>query len=406
MRNFIRSAVVLLAFCSLAGVASLAAPDPVRPGIEVLLSAPLPAALQGKRVGLITNHTGIDRNHETTIDRLHRAEGLRLVALFAPEHGIRGTAADGDIISSTRDERTGLPIHSIYGATQKPTPAMLEGIDALIFDIQDVGARQYTYIWSMYYAMEAAAERKIPFVVLDRPNPVGGTVVEGNILDPAFSTFVGLKPIPIRYGLTIGELARFCNKEFKVGADLTVIPMAGWRRDQYFDALGFPWVNPSPNLRRFETTLHYPGTVLIEGTNLTEGRGTDLPFEHTGAPWLDAPAVAAEMNGMRLPGVRFEAVTIPVRADGRKFPGQTIPGVRLIVTDRDAYRPVRVTLLLIDAVRRRHPDRFEWGPSIDRLSGTDRVRAAIEKGTLRALLEEWDRDAARFKEMRRPYLLY
>jgi len=379
---------------------------PVRPGIDVLLSGPLPPALKAKRVGLITNHTGIDAKGVSTIDRLHKAEGLRLVALFAPEHGIRGTAADGDKIASVRDERTGLPIHSLYADTLKPTPAMLEGIDALLFDIQDVGARQYTYIWSMYYAMEAAAERKIPFVVLDRPNPIGGTIVEGNILDPAFSTFVGLKPIPIRYGLTIGELARFCNAEFKVGADLTVIPVAGWRRDQHFDALGLPWVNPSPNIRRFETTLHYPGTVLIEGTNLTEGRGTDLPFEHTGAPWLDAPAVAAEMNSMRLPGVRFEAVTIAVRPDGRKYPGQTIPGVRLSITDRSVYRPVRVTLLLIDAVRRRHPDRFEWVRTIDRLSGTDRVRSAVEKGTLPALLKEWDADAARFDQMRRPYLLY
>ena len=378
----------------------------VRPGIDVLLSAPLPPVVEGKRVGLITNHTGVDRDGVSTIDRLHRARGLRLVALFAPEHGIRGTIADGDLIASGRDERTGLPIHSLYGETRKPTAAMLEGIDALLFDIQDVGARQYTYIWSMFYAMEAAAERRIPFVVLDRPNPVGGAVVEGNILDPAFSTFVGLKPVPIRYGLTIGELARFCNKEFKVGAHLTVIPVAGWRREQYFDALGLPWVNPSPNIRRFETTLHYPGTVLIEGTNLTEGRGTDLPFEHTGAPWLDGPGLAAEMNAMRLPGVRFDATTIVVRPDGRKYPGQTIPGVRLVVTDRASYRPVRVALLLIDAARRRHPDRFEWVESIDRLSGTDRVRAAVEQGTLPALLDDWDKDAARFEETRRPYLLY
>ena len=405
MRTLISLAAVLVSCATLAG-APQAAPDAVRPGIDVLLSAPLPPALQGKRVGLITNHTGIDRNRESTIDRLHRAQGLRLVALFAPEHGIRGTAPDGEVISSTRDERTGLPIHSLYGATQKPTPGMLEGLDALVFDIQDVGARQYTYIWSMFYAMEAAAEQKIAFVVLDRPNPIGGVIVEGNILDPAFSTFVGLKPVPIRYGLTIGELARFCNKEFKVGADLTVVPVAGWRRDQYFDALGLPWVNPSPNIRRFETTLHYPGTVLLEGTNLTEGRGTDLPFEHTGAPWLDAPAVAAEMNGMRLPGVRFEPVTIVVAKDGRKYPGETIPGVRFFVTGRGAYRPVRTTLLLIDAVRRRHPDRFEWLASIDRLSGTDRVRSAIEKGTLPALLDEWDKDAARFDALRRPYLLY
>lgn len=379
---------------------------PVLPGIDVLLSAPLPPALQGKRVGLVTNHTGIDRNGTSSIDRLHAASGLRLVAIFAPEHGIRGTVADGDLISSDRDTRTGLPIHSLYGATRRPTPEMLEGIDALLFDIQDVGARQYTYIWTMFYAMEAAAARRIPFLVLDRPNPIGGEIVEGNILDPAFSTFVGLQPVPIRYGLTIGELARYCNAEFKVGAQLTVVPLSGWKRGQYFDALGLPWVNPSPNIRRFETTLHYPGTVLLEGTNLTEGRGTDLPFEHTGAPWLDAPGLASEMNAMRLPGIRFEATSIAVRPDGRKYPGQTIPGVRFVVTDRSSYRPVRTTLLVIDAVHRRHPDRFAWADSMDRLAGTDRFRAAIEQGTLPALLDAWEKDARRFDERRRPYLLY
>ncbi len=378
----------------------------VRPGVEVLLASP-PAVLEGRRVGLITNHTGRDRRGTSTIDLLANSPRLRLVALFSPEHGIRGTAAPGERVGSGTDERTGLPIHSLYGDTRKPTPAMLEGIEALVFDIQDVGARQYTYVYTMALGMQAAAERGIPFVVLDRANPITGTRVEGNILDPAFSTFVGMYPIASRHGMTPGELARMFNEAFGIGADLTVIPVEGWRREMWFDQTGAEWIRPSPNLPTLESAIHYPGTVFFEGTNLSEGRGTDHPFEQTGAPWLRAREVADEMSALRLPGVRFEAVEFDVRPDAAKFGGQRLPGVRLILTDRESYQPVYAALHLIAAIRRLHPQEFEWRVShFDRLTGTDRLRQAIEAGTLPVLLREWEQDAARFRELRRPHLLY
>lgn len=399
--------LVLCAALTAAGCAPVppAAPEPVRPGVDVLLAGEA-SPLAGRRVGLITNHTGIDAAGTSTIDRLHAAPGVELVALFSPEHGIRGVAAPGEEVASSVDERTGLPIHSLYGETRRPTPEMLAGIEVLVFDIQDIGARQYTYISTMALAMQAAAERGIPFVVLDRPNPIGGVAVEGNVLDPAFSSFVGLYPIPVRHGMTVGELAQLFNADFGIGSDLTVVPVRGWERGHYFDRTGLPWVNPSPNIRRLEAAILYPGTVFLEGTNLSEGRGTDLPFEQTGAPWLDAEAVAAEMNAMGLPGVRFEPVRFPVSPETWKFPGETIPGVRLILTDREAYRPVRTALLLIDAIRRRHPGDFAWSGTIDRLAGTDRLRLAIEAGTLPQLLQDWDEQAVRFRETRRPHLLY
>ncbi|HEX2092847.1 MAG TPA: DUF1343 domain-containing protein, partial [Longimicrobiaceae bacterium] len=248
-------------------------PGAVRPGIEVFASSP-PAALQGKRVGLITNHTGVDRAGTSSIDRLAAVPGITLVALFGPEHGIRGTAAPGEKVESGRDERTGLPVHSLYGQTRKPTPEMLRGIDALLFDIQDIGARPYTYVYTMALGMQAAAAARIPFVVLDRPNPIGGTAVEGNLLDTAFATFVGMYPIPVRHGMTAGELARLFNREFGIGADLTVIPVEGWRRDDWFDETGLPWLPPSPNIPRLESAIHYPGTVFFEGVNLSAGRGS------------------------------------------------------------------------------------------------------------------------------------
>ncbi len=383
-----------------------ATPSPVQPGVEVLLSTPLPAVLQGKRVGLITNHTGQDSRGESAVDLLHRADGFELVAIFAPEHGIRGTVADGDAIAAEVDQQTGLPIHSLYGETRTPTPEMLEGIEALIFDIQDIGARQYTYMNTMSYAMGAAAAHGIPFVVLDRPNPVGAAIIEGSILDTAFSTFVGLHPIPFRHGLTMGELAQLFNEEFSIGADLTIVPVSSWTRDLYYDETGLPWVNPSPNIRSLDAAIHFPGTVLFEGTNLTEGRGTNAPFEKIGASWLDAPAVVDEMTAMGLPGVRFEPITIQVEPGARKFPGEAIPGIRLVVADRTTYRPARMAVLLIDAIRRRHPDDFAWSPTMDRLSGTDQVRSAVENSTVQELLETWASEEARWEEIRQPYLLY
>lgn len=378
------------------------------------LARELPRALQDKRVGLITNHTGHDRRRTPTIDVLATRKDLKLVALFAPEHGIRGVAS-GRIDFET-DAKTGLPVHSLYGETRKPTPAMLENIDVLIFDIQDVGVRQYTYLSTMALAMQAAAEKKIPFVVLDRPNPIGGTIVEGNIREEGLSSFVGLYAIASRHGLTAGELARLYNQEFGIGVDLSVVPLQGWRRELWLDQTDLPWTGPSPNLPQFEGVIHYPGTVFFEGTNLSEGRGTQNPFEQTGAPWLRARAVADGMNALRLPGVRFEAVEAAVLPTGRKFGGQTIQAVRLIVTNREQYRPIATTFRLMELIRRLHPNEFQWRSStaadgtvsysLDRLAGSTRIRAAIENGTLNALLAEWERDAERFRELRKPYLIY
>lgn len=374
----------------------------------VLAAACAPAAVRGKRVGLITNQTGVDRAGTLTIDRLAASAEVELVALFSPEHGIRGAAAPGEKVASGTDERTGLPIHSLYGDTRRPTPEMLRGVEALVFDIQDVGARPYTYVYTMALGMQAAAEAGIPFVVLDRPNPIGGTAVEGGLLDTAFASFVGMYPVPERHGMTAGELARLFNREFGIGAALTVVPAEGWRRSAWFDRTGLPWVAPSPNIPRLESAAHYPGTVFFEGTNLSAGRGTSHPFEQVGAPWLDAFEVAREMNMRRLPGVRFESVAFtPVAPGDGKFAGQPVQGVRLVLTDRDAYRPVSTSLVLLETIYRRHTEEFEWAaPHFDRLAGTDRVRRAVEAGTLGEVLLEREGDAERFEETRRPYLLY
>jgi uncharacterized protein YbbC (DUF1343 family) len=399
---------VLLAGCAAAPPRAAPVPDAgVRIGVDRLAGA-LPEALRGRRVGLITNHTGVARDGRSTIDVLAATPGVRLVALFSPEHGIRGTAAPGEHVASGVDERTGLPVHSLYGETRRPTPAMLEGVEALVFDIQDIGARAYTYIYTMALAMQAAAEHDLPFVVLDRPNPIGGEIVEGNLLEPAFATFVGMYPIPVRHGMTAGELALLFNREFGIGARLDVVRVEGWRRSTWGDATGQPWVNPSPNIRRLEAAIHYPGTVHFEGTNLSAGRGSEMPFEQVGAPWLDAAAVVERMNARALPGVRFEAVEFTPRAPGDgKFADERVQGVRLVVTDRERYRPVAASLLLIEEIARRHPDEISWHVShFDRLAGTDRLRRAIERRELEPLLREWDAEAERFHRAREPFLLY
>ncbi|HEX6558831.1 MAG TPA: DUF1343 domain-containing protein [Longimicrobiales bacterium] len=402
--------------CATTQTASTPAASAARPvvtsGIEVFLASP-PAAVLGKRVGLITNQSGIDRAGRTTIDLLAAAPQVKLVALFSPEHGIRGVAETR--VASSTDEKTGLPIYSLYGETNKPTPQMLENIDALIYDIQDLGVRQYTFESTLALAMQAAADRKIPIVVLDRPNPVTGTIMEGNILEPAFQSFVGIYPVLSRHGMTVGELARMYNAEQKIGADLIVVPMQGWRRDMWWDDTGLPWVNPSPNIRRLDAAIHYPGTVFLEAINVSEGRGTDLPFEQIGAAWLNNVAVVDAMQQLNLPGVRFEPVDIVVAANARKFAGQTIKGVRFRVTDRRAYRPLATSLLMIDAIRKLHPDSFRWAGAnqreprmltIERHAGSRQLKEAIEAGTLPALLKQWEKEQAAFAKTRAPYLLY
>jgi uncharacterized protein YbbC (DUF1343 family) len=398
--------LLLLAACAQAPAPAPAEHSGVRPGIETFL-ANLPAAVRGKRVGLITNHTGIDRARTPDIDLIAQHPELTLVALLAPEHGIRGNIMDGEHIQDEVDPKTGVPVYSLYLSEDRgPTPAMLQDVDVLVYDLQEVGGRTWTYVSTMALAMQAAKAKGIPFVVLDRPNPIGGEIVEGALLDPRFASFVGMYPIPARHGMTVGELATLFNQKHGIGANLIVARVAGWRRSQWQDETGLPWVNPSPNLRSLAALTSYPGTVYFEGTTVAEGRGTDRPFEQVGASWLDAPKVAAIMNAKQLPGIRFEAVTLPMEPTARKFPGQAIPGIRFVVTDRQAYRPVRTALLLIDEIRRQHPADFAWTGTIDRLTGSDRVRLAIEGGRLPALLDEWDREAEEFREARKPYLLY
>lgn len=386
----------------------------VRPGLDAFVANP-PEWARGKRIGLITNVAGIDSRGRTNIDLLAAQPELKLVALFAFEHGLRGDAPAGQPIPSGTDARTGLPVYSLYGDIREPTPDMLRDVDVLVYDVQDVGARPYTRVSTMALSMKAAAARGIPFAVLDRPNPIGGTVVEGPVLDTAFASFVGMYPIPLRHGMTVGELARMYNTRFGIGAELYVVPVDGWRRSMMFDETGLRFVPPSPNLRRLEATLLYPGTVLLEGTNLSEGRGTEFPFEQTGAPWLRPDDVVRAMTALKLPGVRFEPVRIAVAADGRRFPGQTIPGVRLTVTDRGAFRAVRTAMLLIDTIHRLYPNDFAWAGSnqrepgmrtVDRLAGTDRFRRAVDDGTLRDRLREWDSQAEAFRARRAPFLLY
>jgi uncharacterized protein YbbC (DUF1343 family) len=389
--------------------AAIASADPasvVRPGIEVFLSD-VPAALRGKRIGLITNHSAIDRARNLDIDLIAQHKDLKLVALFAPEHGIRGDAPAGLKIVDETDPKTGVPVYSLYMSEDRgPSQEMLKDVDVIVYDLQEVGGRTWTYVSTMALSMEAAKRKGIPFVVLDRPNPIGGEIVEGALLDPKFKSFVGLYPIPARHGMTVGELATLFNQKFGIGADLIVVRAANWRRSQWQDQTGLPWTNPSPNLRSLAALMSYPGSVYFEGTNLTEGRGTDRPFEQIGASWLNAPEVVRVMNERRLPGIRFEAITMQVEPTAAKFKGETIPGIRFVITDRQAYRPVRTSLLLIDEIRRQHPSEFAWSRTIDRLTGSDKVRLATEAGTLPSLLEDWDREAAEFAESRKPFLLY
>ena len=385
----------------------------VRLGVDKIADG-LPSVLAGKNIGLITNHTGHDSKRQATIDILAGRKDAKLVALFAPEHGIRG-ASTGRIENET-DSKTGLPVYSLFGATQKPTAEMLANVDALVFDIQDVGVRQYTYISTLGLAMQAAAEKKIPIVVLDRPNPIGGEIIEGNVREDGLQSFVGLYPIASRYGLTAGELAQMYNKHYGINADLHVVKMDGWKRNLWMDQTDLPWTGPSPNLPKFGGVISYPGTVFFEGTNLSEGRGSDAPFEQTGAPWLRNTVVVDSMNAKHLPGVRFEAVQMTIAQNARKYGGQTIPGVKIIVTDRAKYRPIATTMRLMNTIRSLHPTDFQWRGSktadgkenfsLDRLTGSTRIRAAMENGTLDALLAEWDKDAERFREMSKPYLLY
>ncbi len=375
--------------------------EPVLNGIDVLKAGNF-KLLQGRRIGLVTNHTGRAITGEATIDLLAVAPEVKLVALFSPEHGIRGAADEA--VASSRDEKTGLPVYSLYGEITRPTTQMLEGIDTLVFDIMDVGVRFYTYETTMAYVMEEAARRKIKMVVLDRVNPIDGSRIEGPTLDKTLTGFVGYFPMPVRHGMTMGELAQLFNGENKIGADLTVVPVKGWKREQWFDETGVPWISPSPNMRNMNEATLYPGVCLIESANVSVGRGTDTPFEQFGAPWMDGRTLAATLNERRLPGVRFYPTTFTPTSS--RFKGELCSGVYMIVTDRAALRAVRLGVEIASAIYKQHASAFEID-KILRLLGSARVLERIKSGEDAAgIAAAWSTDEGRWRLLRAKYLIY
>jgi beta-N-acetylhexosaminidase len=364
----------------------------------------------GKRIGIITNHTGNNSQGKHIIEVFRDFNDVTITALFGPEHGIYGAEAEGKEINSRIHPVYGVPVHSLYGKTLKPTPEMLKDIDIIVFDIQDIGARYYTYIYTMALAMEAAAENKKQFIVLDRPNPINGLKVEGNILKKEFAGFVGLYPIAVRHGMTVGELAKMFNEERWLAngrrAELSVIPMKGWRRHLWFDQTGLPFIKPSPNMPNLETAIVYPGLCLLEGTNISEGRGTDMPFRQFGAPWIDSEKLAARLNELNLTGVRFEATSFT--PDQSKYREQKCYGVKIIISDRDLLEPFWTGVRIVSEIYRMYPDSFQWrSEHFDHLCGTSDIREAITKGTpLEKLKERWQPELQVFLQVRAKYLLY
>ncbi len=376
----------------------------MRPGIDVLLTDSL-RLVEGRRVGLLTNQTGVDRDGVADVERLIDA-GVDLVAIFSPEHGYRGSL-DQENIGHGVDSATGIPIYSLYGESRAPTAEMLRGLDLLLVDLQDVGARPYTYVSTTLLALEAARTRGLPVAILDRPNPIGGDVVQGPVLDSAFTSFVGMLPLPMRHGMTIGEIARYGNRVLDIRADLTVVPVAGWRRATWFDRTGLPWVRPSPSMPDLESATHYPGTVIFEATNLSVGRGTSVAFQVVGAPWLDARRVMAEIGTPA--GVHVtDTVVVPRSPPDRKYGGVAIRCVRLEVTDRNSYDPVALAVALLRAVRTLHPDSLAVDAGrLAQLLGTDRVWEDLQAGRgVSGIVEGWTPLLAAFRTARTGSLLY
>lgn len=375
-------------------------------------------ALAGKRLGLITNPTGVTKSLEATLDVLHRDPRFRLAAAFGPEHGLRGDVQDALHVGDFRDESTGVMVYSLYGANRRPTAEALADVDALIFDIQDVGVRFYTYISTMLLAMRACAELEKEFIVLDRPNPISGSLVEGGILDQRFTSFVGACPVPTRHGLTVGELAMWANETLGIGCELTVCKVTGWKRSMWADETDLPWVMPSPNIPSLDTATVYPGTCFVEGTNLSEGRGTTRPFELIGAPWAVGSSLAGRLNGLGLAGCRFRPVFFEPTFS--KHAGEVCGGVQIHVLDRDVFRPVRTGAYILATIHKLYPDRFQWIGTpeqqaagrlhIDLLTGTDELRRTLDSGGydpgIDELLTKWEDEAVRFEAERERFLLY
>ena len=385
----------------------------VRLGSDRLLDSP---ALDGKRVGVVCNPASVDGELRHIADRLAAHPRARLAAIFGPQHGFRSDVQDNMIETPHgQDEARRVPVYSLYSNTREPTEQMLRGLDVLVIDLQDVGVRIYTYIYTMANCLKAARRHGLDVIVCDRPNPIGGVGVEGMVLAPGFESFVGMYPIPMRHGMTIAEVARLFNEHFEIGASLQLSAMEGWHRDMYFDATGLTWIISSPNIPTFDTTTVYPGAVLFEGTNVSEGRGTTRPFELIGAPWIDAERFAEAMNRRELPGVRFRpAVFEPTF---HKHARQTCGGCQIHVLDRSAFRPVETAVTLLEAFREAGPDRFAWREPpyeyeherlpIDVLAGSPQLRQQIESGTRAAeIARSWEPAVAAFNRVRAKYLLY
>ncbi len=383
----------------------------VRTGLDVLLAG-CRDLLEGKRIGVIANQTSVTSDGEWILDALEAVEGLEIGALFVPEHGL-------DLLdSSTRDSLSAGTVVDLYGKSRSPDPAVLEELDLVVYDIQDLGCRFYTYISTMILAMDACAEAGVEFLVLDRPNPLGGLAVEGPLLEPAHASFVGVLPVPIRYGLTPGELAVLANESgylpSRGRADLRVIPMEGWRRAMYYDDTGLPWTPTSPNMPDTKSALLYPGLCLLEGTNISEGRGTDIPFRLAGAPWLPAGALIDSLSGPPAPGISLAETTftplgLPGRAENPKYRGETIQGLSIRIDDRESLRTVRFACRLIYEAARMKPGGFSWVGNnyIDRLVGTGELREVVDrKGDLGELFQKWEREANEFRKRSTSYYLY
>jgi uncharacterized protein YbbC (DUF1343 family) len=375
----------------------------VKTGIDVLEDEHF-AALDGKHLGLITNQTGRASDGRRTIDLLAHVQGVKLVALFSPEHGLEGSAAPGAKVDSSRDAATGLPVFSLYGEVKRPSDRMLEGIDALVFDIQDVGVRFYTYIATLGYCLETAGKKNIDYYVLDRPNPINGIEVDGPMLDPDLVSFIGYFPVPVRHGMTVGELAEMFNRENHLNARLHVVKMRGWQRTDWFDETGQPWINPSPNLRNLTEETLYPGICLLEDSNVSVGRGTDTPFEMVGAPWIKGRELAASLNGKKIQGVRF--LPVDFKPLSGAFAGESCHGVQIVLLDRQAFEPTEMGVELLAALWKSYPQNFKLDGALP-LVGSHKVLESIRDGESPSRIwYDWQEDVEKFKSRRAQYLLY